>query len=296
VKNVVVLGSAGMLGHRVHKVLARLPGIQAWGTRRHASKNSENHELTFDVKEGIPALERLAEQIGGCHYFINCIAALKSDIDEGDPSSAKNATIVNAFFPHELALVAKKFGAHVIHVSTDGVFSGLSDKPYLESHAADATDLYGRTKLMGEVIADSFISIRSSFVGFDPGKHRGILEWFLAQPEGSRLSGYAEQKWTGVTTLQFAQLCAKIILGGDFRRLRNESPIHHFAPNDALSKYELLILFRKIFNRNVEIASVPSPTGTLSRVLSSRYKGLRDVFGRASMEQALLELASESED
>jgi dTDP-4-dehydrorhamnose reductase len=131
-------------------------------------------------------------------------------------------------------------------------------------------------------------------IGFDPLKHHGLLEWFMAQPEGAVLSGYSDHLWNGVTTLQFAQLCAKLVLGDEMRRLRNESPIHHFAPNDPLSKFELLELFRRTFKKNVSINSSESPSGPARRILASRYKVLDELFGQGhSLNTALDELLGE---
>ena len=291
-KTVIVLGSSGMLGQTLFRTLGRVPGLKVWGTSR--GNSGKPNVVPFDVAGGIPGLETVLQQTGDCDYFVNCIAVLKSNIDESNAESSQNATIVNAFFPHELSLVAKKCNAQVIHVSTDGVFAGTDQKPYLESHVADANDLYGKTKLMGEVIADWFVTVRCSLIGFDSGKHRGLLEWFLAQPEGAELSGYTDQLWNGVTTFQFAQLCAKLILGDEFSRLRKESPIHHFIPNETVSKYQLLELFRAAFKKNLLVRAMESPSGPTRRVLGSRYRTLQDIYGKGhSLETALSELMME---
>lgn len=282
-----------MLGQTLFRTLSRVPGLEVWGTSRETTVGNSK-TLSFDVASGIPALEAVANQVGSCDYFINCIAVLKSEIDESSAESSQNATVVNAFFPHELSLVARKCSAQVIHVSTDGVFAGTDQKPYLESHVADANDLYGKTKLMGEVIADWFVTLRCSLIGFDARKHRGLIEWFLAQPEGAEVSGYTNQIWNGVTTFQFAQLCAKLILGDEVSRLRKESPIHHFIPNETVSKFELLEMLRTTFKKNVLVRAMESPSGPTRRVLGSRYKTLQEIFGKGhSLSGAINELAME---
>ena len=296
-KKVIVLGSTGMLGHTVATVLSRVSTLSVFAAARspeQAAKLGFGQILRFDAANGTDAINQLVAAAGGCHAFINCIAVLKPDIDEQQPKSVQNAIVINTFFPHELAVAADKIRAQVIHVSTDGVFTGASDTPYLEGHHTDASDAYGKSKMLGEPIAASTVSIRTSFVGFDPLKRKGLLEWFLAQPEGAELTGYTNHIWNGVTALQFSHLCAKLLTGDQFAKLRKESPIHHFAPNSSVSKYELLEIFRNVFEKNVTVRPVEAPGSAMHRALGSRYKTLRELAGHGlSMETAVAELKAE---
>lgn len=295
-KKVIVLGSTGMLGHAVASVLSSSGNATVYSAARDPERATAlglKNVLAFDAKAGTAALGSLVEAASGCDVFINCIAVLKPDIDENKTASIQNAIVINTFFPHELAAAADKIGAYVIHVSTDGVFTGESSEAYLEGHTADAADVYGKTKMLGEPISPRTVSVRSSFIGFDPGKKRGLLEWFLAQPEGAELNGFTNHYWSGVTTLQFAQLCAKLLIGEELARLRKESSIHHFSPNGAVSKFELLQIFRRVFEKNVAIHPTEGPGGAAHRALSSRYNSLRNLFGTGlSLESAVSELRS----
>ncbi len=224
--------------------------------------------------------------------FVNCIAMLKPDIDEDDSKSVLRAEFINGEFPRLLAAVAKKIGARVVHVSTDGVFTGNSTEPYFEDSRPDAEDVYGRTKARGEINVPELITFRSSFIGLDPLKQRGLIEWFLARNDGEELSGFTDHIWHGVTTGQFAAFLSRLLRGDAFVRLRNESPIHHFAPNEPLSKHELLDICRKIFNKNVSIRAVQSPGGPARRILGSRSRVLPELISRlGSLEDAIRELA-----
>jgi len=60
------------------------------------------------------------------------------------------ATHLNANAPGEMARAAKDVGAHFIHLSTDYVFDGGGENPYLETDATAPLNVYGRTKLAGE--------------------------------------------------------------------------------------------------------------------------------------------------
>ncbi len=59
-------------------------------------------------------------------------------------------------------------------------FRGASG-PYRESDLPDATDLYGRSKLLGEVSAPNCLTLRTSIIGRELGSHHGLLDWFLRQ-------------------------------------------------------------------------------------------------------------------
>lgn len=280
-KRVLVFGSTGMLGHMVLRVLSRVESVLVDGTYR----SSPSGVFYFDAEAGVRGLRRIVEYRGGYDYFINCIGIVKAHIDEQDSDSVRRAIVINGLFPHELAAFASEIGTRVIHVSTDGVFSGASEEPYLEDAPHDCLDVYGKTKSLGEVRTVGFLSIRCSIIGPDPLEKKGLLEWFLAQPPGQELVGYTDHLWNGITTLQFAELCKRLIVQDCSTEIWAESPVHHFCPNRALSKYELLRLFGEVFGRRVVVSPGPAPGGPLRHLLVSRYRGLREMFG-AELEMA----------
>src|SRR5213076_2163354 len=106
--------------------------------------------------------------------------------------------------------VAEEFGARVLHISTDGVFAGAAGA-CAEDAPHDCPDVYGKTKSLGEVTAREVLTLRCSIVGPDPSARRGLLEWFLGLPDGMEVTGYTDSLWNGVTSLQLANLCQRII-------------------------------------------------------------------------------------
>ena len=210
--------------------------------------------------------------------MINCAGMLKPDIDEHDSASIAAAIRINAVFPHDLALVASHFSARVLHISTDGVFYGTSASPYLETSLADATDIYGKTKWLGECPAPNALNFRCSIIGRDQRCGRGLLEWFLKVPEDQVVYGYEDEIWNGVSTLQLADLCRRIITENIFEELRAESPVHHFCPNPAISKYKLLIEFARASGRRTRVEPRSSPHGPSRRILGTHYLRLRALY------------------
>jgi len=285
--SVLVLGGTGMLGHMIVRILsqAKLISVKFTNPRQIVSP------FYFNVEDGPDRLQHILEPQGSFDYIINCVGILKSQIDERDSASVHRAILVNALFPHELAAVAAKHGSRVIHISTDGVFSGNSGEPYLEDAPHDCTDIYGKTKSLGEVHSPLVLNIRCSIVGPDPIGKKGLLEWFLAQPDGKELVGYTDHLWNGVTTLQFAKLCRRIIIQDCFAEIWNESPVHHFCPNRPVSKYELLEIFKSVFGKRVTVTPSQSTGSPVRRILATRYHCLKDLLGYdMSMERTVREL------
>jgi dTDP-4-dehydrorhamnose reductase len=285
---VLVLGSTGMLGHMVLRVLSREPSLDVEGTQRADSSDP----LYLDAEQGREGLQALAARRAPYAYLINASGVTSAEIDAADAESIRRAICVNALFPHALASAAAATNARVLHISTDGVFSGHASSAYREDAAHDCTDPYGKTKSLGEVPRRGMLTLRCSIIGPDPRRRRGLLEWFLSQPAGASVTGYLDALWNGVTTLQLAELCRRIIVSGRFDALWEESPVHHVAPNAPVSKYELLQLFAAVFEKPVTVR--PSPTGApaLRRVLATRYDGLKDLVPwNLRMEDAVRALA-----
>src|SRR5205807_571074 len=83
------------------------------------------------------------------NVVVNCIGIIKQTEAANDPVES---IATNALFPHQLARLTAARKIKLIHVSTDCVFSGTKGN-YTEDDPPDPVDLYGRTKLLGEVSA-----------------------------------------------------------------------------------------------------------------------------------------------
>lgn len=222
-------------------------------------------------------------------YLINCIGIIKPYCKDNDPEGVKKAIRINALFPHELAKFCRGSNIKIIQIATDCVFSGR-DGNYDEDSPHDALDVYGKTKSLGEVLAGNFLNVRCSVVGPELKNNLGLLGWFLTQSKKSKLKGFINHKWNGVTTLQFAQLCQKIMENDTFYRLIKTSNVFHFCPNNTQTKYDLLLLFNKVFGKEAEIekAEAPEPKDL---TLTTKYS-LDDLVEKTAIEQALIKLRS----
>lgn len=279
---VLVVGAAGLLGREVVRALrARAFDVVESGRARAPGR------LRFDAETDAP--EVLFSR--GVDAVVNCAAALASEIDEGDPGTVRRAEAVNAVFPHALAAAADAHSARLIHVSTDAVYCADAGRCY-EDDDRYADDVYGSTKRRGEPAVENAVSLRCSFVGNDPQRKRGLVEWLRAQPAGAAVNGYVDQAWNGLASGQVAAVCAALADPGRFAEARAEGPVHHLFEDPPLSKHELVELCVRALA--LPLTVVPRESGRPSdRVLGTRYAALAEclqcVKPRAEMLAALSE-------
>jgi dTDP-4-dehydrorhamnose reductase len=136
-------------------------------------------------------------------------------------------------------------------MSTDCVFSGRKGN-YTEDDIPDAEDLYGRTKLLGEVNRPGCLTIRTSIFGRDFLKQSALLEWFLSN-RGGQVRGYKNAIYSGFPTQVLARIMADII-----EYYPELSGLYHIA-SQPISKYELLVKIRDAMNLDIAIEPYDDP-------------------------------------
>ena len=137
---------------------------------------------------------------------LNCVGLVKQLDSSRDPLAA---IPLNALLPHRLARCCGLLGARLVHVSTDCVFSGRTGG-YRESDVPDPVDLYGRSKLLGEVEHAPGLTLRTSIIGLELSRKVGLIEWFLAQR--GMIRGFRRAIYTGLTTRVLGRLIERILL------------------------------------------------------------------------------------
>ncbi len=289
-KKILVIGATGMLGTMVSEVLSKSNGIDLAITTR--SKNDIQESLGcksffFDAKgnykEQLNAI--FSEFIPD--YIVNCIGIIKPYCNDNNQGGVYDAIKVNSLFPRELSnyINEKRVATKIMQIATDCVFDGTTGK-YTERAPHNPTDVYGKSKSLGEVISDNFLNIRSSIIGPELNNHLSLLDWFLSQE--TRVFGFTHHLWNGVTTLQFAQLCLDIISNEKFEELRNLNHTLHYIVNKDVTKYELLNIFNNTFNTDKEIVATSSIGVPIDRTLRSNFLNIE----LGSMEDAIKELST----
>ncbi|WP_028547592.1 dTDP-4-dehydrorhamnose reductase family protein [Paenibacillus sp. UNC451MF] len=166
---------------------------------------------------------------------------------------------INGLLPHQLARLADQRKIRFIHMSTDGVFSGVRGH-YEERHVPEGTSVYAKTKALGEIKGTPHLTIRVSIVGPEGGEGIGLLDWFLRQKE---VRGFINVPWNGLTSLEVAKFIHYVLERG--RRLNG---IIHLTAPERISKYDLLLLIRSLYERS-DITIQPNDAVELDRTLKS---------------------------
>lgn len=191
---------------------------------------------------------------------VNCVGLVKQLADANDPLLA---VPINTLLPHRLAALCRATGARLVHISTDCVFSGAKGN-YLESDFPDAYDLYGRSKLLGEVDYPHAITLRTSIIGHELFGQRSLVGWFLAQKHS--VKGFTRAIFSGFPTVELARVV------GDFVLPRPELHGLYHVATKPINKFDLLKLIAETYGKDIEI--IPSDELVIDRSLNAdRFKG-----------------------
>lgn len=275
-KTILVLGSTGMAGHMVYYYLENKKKYNIVNVS-YKNKLTENSHI-IDIKDN-RELEQLILKVNP-DFIINCIGILIRG-----SSDAENAIYINAYFPHFLKKIANKTNAKLIHISTDCVFSGR-DGNYKEDSFKDADDVYGRSKALGEINDPMHLTIRTSIIGPElKFNGEGLFHWFMTQH--GEVTGFTNVFWGGITTFELAKAIEFFIDN------QSVSGIIHLTNGQQISKYDLLVLFKLIWNFQRVIIKEGESVKNINKSLmkSSSFK-----FDVPTYENMLYELFKWMED
>ena len=247
---ILVLGGAGMLGHKMFQVArARFP--DTWCTLRGTRSDPSLAPIAADLADG-----RIAERLDAMDWtaveavlqdirprvVVNCIGIVKQ---RSDASAAIPSITINSLLPHRLAAALAAWGGRLVHISTDCVFSGRAGH-YTEADQSDAEDLYGRSKFLGEVAEPNALTLRTSMIGRELRQRRSLLEWVLQQ-NGRTIRGFRRALYSGLTTNELAAVVLRVIehhpaLSGVYQ-----------VTGHTISKYDLLRLIVDVLGLDIRV-------------------------------------------
>ena len=245
---ILVLGVSGMLGNAMFRTFSEDADteVEVFGTARSSSVQRQfAPEVASKIISGVDvenqdSLVRVFSEVKP-QVVVNCIGLIKQLADANDPLQALP---INAMLPHRLARLCELGDARLIHVSTDCVFAGTKGN-YRESDPADATDLYGRSKHLGEVTYPHTITLRTSIIGHELSSSHALLGWFLAQ-EG-HVKGYTKAIFSGLPTAELARVIREVVLP-----MPELSGLYHVA-SAPISKYDLLKQIADVYGKKIKI-------------------------------------------
>ncbi|MDX8393787.1 MAG: SDR family oxidoreductase [Mariprofundales bacterium] len=235
---ILIFGGDGMLGHQLlkswqhkHQVFVTLRRPLA-AYAHYGLFNTSNSIVDVDVNDLI-SVERAIQSIKA-DAVINAVGIIKQ---RDAAHNAISSISINSLFPHQLHLLCQQYGSRLVHLSTDCVFSGRQGL-YSENDNEDARDLYGRSKLLGEVTGQGAITLRTSIIGLELARKQSLIEWFLAQT--GTIKGFNRAIYSGFTTLEMARIIERVLI-----KHQNLHGLYHVA-SKPISKYDLL---NKLSNR-----------------------------------------------
>jgi dTDP-4-dehydrorhamnose reductase len=239
---ILVLGGDGMLGHELYRELRDHHETRV--TQRRAS--AEPHVFSGVEVRGSNLIEEVIAQFRP-GAVVNCIGIVKQ---RPESEEAIASIEVNALLPHRLAIACRAAGARLVQLSTDCVFSGAKGG-YREEDIPDPVDVYGRSKLLGEVTGEGALTLRTSMIGLGLYRKTSLVDWFVAQK--GRVQGYRKAVFSGLTTREISRV---------IRMVLESHPqawgLYHLSA-EPIDKYALLVKLRERLGKSIEIVPVDEP-------------------------------------
>ncbi len=261
---ILVIGASGMIGSAVLRVLSERKDWKVFGSVRDVSVKrffstaiGDRLIASVDVEQQ-DSLANILDQIRP-DVIVNCAGLTKHKPEADDPLAS---IPINTLMPHRLARLCKLIGARLVHISTDCVFSGEKGG-YVEDDFADAFDVYGKSKALGELHYPHTITLRTSTIGHELQSQYGLLDWFLSQKE--QCKGYNRAIFSGLPTVIFAQIIRDMVIP-DLKL----SGLYHVAAK-PINKYDLLKLIANVYGKTINIT--PEDKLVIDRSLNAnRFK------------------------
>jgi len=244
---ILILGVTGMLGNTVFRYLTQDKQIDVWATMRNSSGKryfpiecQDKLIPNIDVLDNDSLVSVLADIKPD--VVINCVGLIKQLSQADDPLLALP---INALLPHRLQQLCALLGSRLIHISTDCVFNGRKGQ-YVESDISDAEDLYGKSKLLGEIQnSPNAVTLRTSIIGHELNSQSSLVDWFLSQSDC--VKGYKKAIFSGLPTIELAHVIKHYVLPN-----KSLKGLYHVSA-EAIDKYTLLNLIAECYDKKIEI-------------------------------------------
>jgi len=251
---ILVTGKNGQLGRSIQKIV---------NTDTKIDKNQSPNDFIFVGREDLD----LGNESNISHYFknnkfdiiINCAAFTAVDKAEQELELVNQ---INHLAVKQLARIANKQQAKLIHVSTDYVFDGESNKPYLETDTPNPVNVYGITKLAGEkalqtVMPINAVVIRTSWLYSEYGNNF-ISTMLKLGKERDELKVVSDQIGSPTYAADLADIILEIIKHKKFRDRGQTTQIYHYSGEGEISWYEFAKEIFKIEKIECELHPVKS--------------------------------------
>ena len=232
---ILVTGKNGQLGQSINKLINIETKIE---------NNPSSNEFIFVGREELD----LSNNSSIINYFDNhdkfdivINSAAYTAVDQAEEEQ-ELANQVNHLAVKQLAGIAKEQKARLIHISTDYVFNGESDKPYIETSETNPINVYGKSKLAGEkalqaVMPMNAVIIRTSWVYSEYGNNF-VKTMLRLGKERDELNVVSDQIGSPTYATDLAGAILEIIKNKEFREEDQMTQIYHYSNSGEISWYE----------------------------------------------------------
>jgi len=244
---ILIVGATGMIGHTLWSGLSLKHDVSVIIRKDKSTlpniPNIDNNKIwdkidVFNFEDVDNVINTIKPDV-----VFNCIGIVKQLKISSDHLTCIE---LNSLFPHKLADACEKSKARMIQFSSDCVFDGKKGQ-YVETDIPNATDLYGRTKALGEIdYSENVLTLRTSFIGREIFPHGGLVNWFESQ-NGKAVQGFSNAIYSGLPTNTFIKILNEVILPN-----ANLNGIYHLS-SPPINKYKLLQLINKTLRLNIDI-------------------------------------------
>lgn len=243
----LIVGGSGMLGYQLLTTF-QAAGLEVSATLRNKKSCYENS--TLDLQR-----YRFFDEID-----IMDLSTLRTVFDLYQPQLVINATRykpngqaknylqdveITALFPLQLGELCEHYNAHLIHISTNCVFSGDKQGLYVEEDTPDALDLYGKCKSIAEGVSSNSLVLRTSIIGYEHFQPRNMVNWFLSQNDNA--TGFTKALFNGLTVAELSRVILMLA-----KLDQPLSGIWHIA-SDTISKFDIISQLAKKLKINISV-------------------------------------------
>jgi dTDP-4-dehydrorhamnose reductase len=248
-KKVLLIGAKGQVGQELQVTLSRLGEVM--------SISRDELDLTNS--------EKISQLIAEIHpdYLVN--AAAYTAVDKAE-SESDLAYAINAIAPKTMAKIADKIGTKFLHISTDYVFDGRQNTPYLETDFTNPLSVYGQSKLLGEEyiknLNSNAIILRTAWVYGSYGKSNFVKTMLRLGKEREELKVVCDQVGSPTWAKDIAEAITGLLINAD-----TPSGIYHFTNSGVGSWFDLT----KAIFEEAKISGIPLKIQRVIPITTTEY-------------------------
>lgn len=264
--NILVTGSTGQLGSEIHKISNNYKYVFFFENSKSLDITDHTIVKNFIVEKNI-------------NVIINCAAYTAVDNAE---SEIDQAYAINHLAVENLAFLANEFNIKLIHISTDYVFDGTSNKAYFENDKTNPQSIYGKSKLLGEesivnIKSLNAIIIRTSWVYSEFGNNF-VKTMIRLGRERDALNVVSDQIGSPTYAGDLAKVCLEILSSEQWVQ---ETQIYNYSNKGDCSWYKFALKIMELKNINCQVSAIntsqyPTPAPRPAFSLLDKSKIIND--------------------